>query len=39
MTPVMNNTKWEKLRLGMRELGEFSPKFRVRNFPSFLWTP
>lgn len=34
MTPVMNNTKWEELRRRMHELGELSPKFRVRNLRS-----
>ncbi|MEO5738599.1 MAG: DUF6678 family protein [Variovorax sp.] len=34
MTSVMNNTKWEELRLGMYGLGKLSPKFRVRNLRS-----
>lgn len=31
MIPVMNNTKWAELRIGMHELGELSPRFRVQN--------
>jgi hypothetical protein len=34
MVPVMNNTKWADLRVGMHELGELSPRFRVRNLRS-----
>ena len=34
MTPVMNNTKWDELRLSMAGLGELSPQFRVRNLRS-----
>jgi hypothetical protein len=34
MTPVMNNTKWDELRLGMHGLGKPSPQFRVRNLHS-----
>ena len=34
MSPVMNNTKWEELRLGMIGLGTQSPRFRVRNLHS-----
>ena len=29
MNPVMNDTKWEELRLAMLDLGELSPRFRV----------
>ncbi|KQZ35135.1 DUF6678 family protein [Duganella sp. Root1480D1] len=29
MHPVMNNTKWDELRLAMFELGENSPKWRT----------
>ena len=28
---VMNNTKWEELRLAMYELGELTPAWRTRN--------
>src|SRR5205085_1690307 len=34
MNPVMNNTKWEKLRSAMYALGALSPKWRVRNMSS-----
>lgn len=34
MSPVMNNTKWEELRLGMCGLNLLSPQFRVRNLRS-----
>lgn len=34
MSPVMNNTKWEELRLGMSGLGTLSPRFRVCNLHS-----
>jgi hypothetical protein len=34
MIPVMNNTKWGELRIGMLGLGELSPRFRVRNLRS-----
>ena len=34
MSPIMNNTKWEELRLGMYGLGTLSPRFRVRNMHS-----
>ncbi len=34
MTPLMNNTKWDELRLGMYRLGALSPRFRVRNLSS-----
>jgi hypothetical protein len=34
MFPVMNNTKWEELRLGMSGLDTLSPQFRVRNVHS-----
>ncbi|HET9216274.1 MAG TPA: DUF6678 family protein [Terriglobia bacterium] len=29
--PVMNNTKWEELRLAMYELGDLSPLWRTRD--------
>ena len=29
--PLMNNTKWEEIRLGMYELGELSPKWRTKD--------
>lgn len=34
MTPLMNNTKWNEVRIGMYGLGELSPRFRVRNLNS-----
>lgn len=34
MIPVMNNTKWAELRIGMHGLGELAPRFRVRNLRS-----
>jgi hypothetical protein len=30
-TSVMNNTKWEELRLGMYGLKEFTPSWRTRD--------
>jgi len=30
-TPVMNNTKWDELRLAMYALGEQSPRWRTRD--------
>jgi hypothetical protein len=29
--PVMNDTKWDELRLAMYELSSLSPKWRTRN--------
>ncbi|MEM5345638.1 DUF6678 family protein [Paraburkholderia azotifigens] len=34
MIPVMNDTKWSELRMGMHGLGELSPRFRVRSLRS-----
>ncbi|WP_408279260.1 DUF6678 family protein [Paraburkholderia sediminicola] len=34
MTPVMNNTKWGEIRIGMHALEGQSPRFRVRNLQS-----
>ncbi|WP_421080718.1 DUF6678 family protein [Ralstonia mannitolilytica] len=31
MVPLMNDTKWNELRIGMYELGAMAPRFRVRN--------
>lgn len=28
---LMNNTKWEEIRLGMYELGDLSPKWRTKD--------
>jgi Family of unknown function (DUF6678) len=33
-TSLMNNTKWEELRLGMYSLGDLSPYWRTRNTKS-----
>ena len=33
-TPVMNDKKWEELRLAMYELGELTPAWRIRNIES-----
>nr|WP_236995551.1 DUF6678 family protein [Halomonas huangheensis] len=30
LTPIMNSTKWNELRLAMYNLGDFSPRFRTR---------
>ncbi len=29
--PLMNNTKWEELRLGLYNLGSLSPKWRAKD--------
>ena len=34
MIPLMNNTKWNELRIGMYGLGALAPQFRVRNVHS-----
>ncbi len=34
MTGVMNNTKWEELRLGMYNLNDLSPQWRTRDLES-----
>lgn len=31
MIPVMNNTKWEEIRLAMYSLGDLHPKWRTRD--------
>lgn len=31
MIGVMNNTKWEELRLAMYELGRLHPQFRIKD--------
>ena len=31
LAPVLNDTKWDELRLAMYELGEQSPDFRVKD--------
>ena len=31
MLPLMNNTKWDELRLAMYELGPLSPRWRTRD--------
>lgn len=30
LSPVMNNTKWEELRLAMYQLGSLTPRWRTR---------
>lgn len=32
--PVMNNTKWEEVRLGMYSLSDIHPKWRTRDIES-----
>lgn len=36
MTPLMNNTKWDELRLAMYDLGEFSPLWRTKDLSGYL---
>jgi hypothetical protein len=31
LAPVLNDTKWDELRLAMYELGQLSPRFRVKD--------
>ncbi|MCK6474280.1 MAG: hypothetical protein L6R28_21385 [Planctomycetes bacterium] len=31
LVPVMNNTKWDELRLAMYSLGELRPKWRTKD--------
>ena len=31
LVPVMNNTKWEELRLAMYSLGDIHPKWRTKD--------
>ena len=32
MMGLMNDTKWDELRIAMHELGEWSPRFCIKNF-------
>lgn len=34
MIPLMSNTKWNELRIGMSGLGALAPRFRVRSIRS-----
>jgi hypothetical protein len=36
MNSVMNNTKWEELRLAMYSLGNISPKWRTKDLSGYL---
>ena len=36
MTPLMNNTKWDELRLAMYNLGKRSPSFRTKDLTGYL---
>jgi hypothetical protein len=31
LAPVLNDTKWDELRLAMYKLGQLSPRFRVKD--------
>ena len=39
MSPLMNNTKWEELRLGMYNLAELSPKWRTKDLATGYTCP
>lgn len=39
MNPLMNNTKWDELRLAMYGLGELHPQWRVHNLGSGYLSP
>ena len=36
MTPVMNNTKWDQLRLGMYNLGDLRPRWRTKDISGYV---
>lgn len=36
MDPLMNNTKWDELRLAMYGLGEMSPQWRTRDISGYV---
>ncbi|WP_375314913.1 DUF6678 family protein [Schlesneria sp. DSM 10557] len=36
MAPVMNDTKWNELRLAMYELDDLSPLWRVKDLSGYL---
>ena len=36
MSPVMNNTKWEELRLAMYGLGGLRPEWRTKDLSGYL---
>ena len=36
LTPLMNNTKWDQLRLAMYDLDDFSPRWRTKDLSGYL---
>lgn len=36
MVPLMNNTKWDELRLAMYNLGDLHPRWRTKDVSGFI---
>lgn len=36
LTPLMNNTKWDQLRLAMYDLDDFSARWRTKDLSGYL---